>query len=285
MLTGMVQCGCCGGSLHTGVRDHGKQRAFFYAYTSYHLWGRSVCGNNLEVSMGIADRADLSTVEHDLLRPEVIEHAIAKAAERLPPDSNQLEVQRETLKGKLAKVEEELERLTTATASGGDLPTVLQGVKDRERRGAELREQLAALNGCERVSRFDLHQEGRELRGRLEDWPGLLCRQVGQARQILRKLLVGEISLCPEEGCKWPLVRAYRAGQSRPIAEGPGLSKRWRSPGGFESWRQRLLPSRFEACTSFGRGILRIFDRWNFEGLYRFAQGSLGKSPVELLHR
>ncbi len=234
LLTGMVQCGCCGGSLHVRGRDHGKQRAYFYGCTSYHLRGRTVCGNNLEAPMGIADRAVLSSIEHDLLRPEVIELAIAKAAERLRPDSNHLEVQRETLKGELAKVEEELERLTTAIASGGDLPALLQGVKDRERRRAEVQEQLAALNGCERVSRFDLHQVGRELRARLEDWRGLLCRQVGQARQILRKLLVGRLVFTPRKDASGRYYEFTGQANLGRLLEGLIFPKGRVSPAGFE---------------------------------------------------
>jgi len=38
----------------------------------------------------------------------------------------------------------------------------------------------------------------RELRGRLEEWNALLCRQTSQARQILKKLLAGPIRFVPE---------------------------------------------------------------------------------------
>ncbi len=234
LLTGMVQCGCCGGSLHIRSRDHGKQRPSFYVCTSYRLRGRTVCKNNLEAPMGVMNQAVLDTLEKDLLRPEVIERAIAKAVERLRPDQSQLEVQRGKMKANLAQVEEELACLTTAIASGGDLPSLLQGIKDRERRRAHLREQLAGLERCDQVSQFDFRQIEQELRARLEDWRGLLCRQVAQARQILRKLLVGKLVFTPKEDASGRYYEFVGQGTLRQVLAGVGAAKGRVSPAGFE---------------------------------------------------
>ncbi len=234
LLTGMAQCGCCGGSLHVRSRDHGKRRPSFYVCTSYRLRGRTVCKNNLEAPMGVMNQAVLDTLEQDLLRPEVIERAIAKAVERLRPDQSQLDVQRGKMKADLAQVEEELARLTTAIASGGDLPSLLQGIKDRERRRAHLREQLAALESCEQVSQFDFRQIEQELRARLEDWRGLLCRQVAQARQILRKLLVGKLVFTPREDASGRYYEFAGQGTLRQVLAGVAAAKGRVSPAGFE---------------------------------------------------
>ncbi len=184
--------------------------------------------------MGVMNQAVLDTLEKDLLRPEVIERAIAKAVERLRPDQSQLEVQRGKMKANLAQVEEELACLTTAIASGGDLPSLLQGIKDRERRRAHLREQLAGLERCDQVSQFDFRQIEQELRARLEDWRGLLCRQVAQARQILRKLLVGKLVFTPKEDASGRYYEFVGQGTLRQVLAGVGAAKGRVSPAGFE---------------------------------------------------
>jgi DNA invertase Pin-like site-specific DNA recombinase len=43
LLSGLAQCGICGGGLCVQSRSHGRQRAFFYACSSFHHRGRSVC--------------------------------------------------------------------------------------------------------------------------------------------------------------------------------------------------------------------------------------------------
>ncbi len=53
--------------------DHRRHRRFFYACMVYHLRGRTVCKNNLEVPMESTDKAVLTAVERDVLRVEVLE--------------------------------------------------------------------------------------------------------------------------------------------------------------------------------------------------------------------
>jgi hypothetical protein len=115
----MAQCGWCGGSLHVRSRDHGRQRAFFYACTSYRLRGTTVCRNNPEVPMGGTDRAVLATVGQDLLQPAVIERVIRKVLERLRPDPSHRDAQHERLAAELLQVDEELAGLTAAIGDGG----------------------------------------------------------------------------------------------------------------------------------------------------------------------
>jgi hypothetical protein len=48
--------------------DQRPKRRFFYACMVYHLRGRAVCKNNLEVPMDSTDHAVLQAVERDVLR-------------------------------------------------------------------------------------------------------------------------------------------------------------------------------------------------------------------------
>ena len=49
------------------------------------------------------------------------------------------------------------------------------------------------------MSRADVTHLEAELRDRLADWRGLLQRHPSEARQILRKLLLGRLVFTPEE--------------------------------------------------------------------------------------
>ena len=44
LLSGHARCAVCGGALGVTSRQHGGQRAFFYACTAYHKRGTTVCG-------------------------------------------------------------------------------------------------------------------------------------------------------------------------------------------------------------------------------------------------
>jgi Recombinase zinc beta ribbon domain len=57
LLTSFAECGVWRGTLHVRSRSHGKRRAFFYACSNYHLRGRSVCTNRLDVPMKTTDDA------------------------------------------------------------------------------------------------------------------------------------------------------------------------------------------------------------------------------------
>ncbi len=43
LLTGLSRCGVCGGTLIVRSRDHGHRRAYFYACSSFHHRGKTVC--------------------------------------------------------------------------------------------------------------------------------------------------------------------------------------------------------------------------------------------------
>jgi len=69
LLTGLIRCAVCGGSVYVKSRSHGRRRAFFYGCTSYHLRGRAVCANGIEVAMEPTNRLVLDAFESDILRP------------------------------------------------------------------------------------------------------------------------------------------------------------------------------------------------------------------------
>ncbi len=189
LLAGMAQCSWCGGSLIV-VKSGGRK----YKCANYHSRGTTVCPNGLLVSLEHTNQEVLRTLEQDILQPKVVEAALRKAIERLRPSEDTS--QQDSSKADLAIVEAEIARLTQAIVEGGDIPSLVAAVKERERRRAYLQGELDAAEGLEKV---DLGRIEEDLRDRLTDWQGLLQRQPMQARQILRKLLVGRLVFTPQE--------------------------------------------------------------------------------------
>jgi hypothetical protein len=60
-------------------REHGRKRHHRYACSSYHLRGRSVCPNHLELPLAEADAQMLDAIEGDILAPDVVDLAIEEA--------------------------------------------------------------------------------------------------------------------------------------------------------------------------------------------------------------
>jgi hypothetical protein len=85
--------------------------------------------------------------------------------------------QRATLQKQLCAVEEELARLAAAVAGGGQLPTLLDVLQNREQKRTHLRQHLGGLDGLRQVSDLDVRKIERQLRAKLDDWRGLFRRQ------------------------------------------------------------------------------------------------------------
>jgi recombinase-like zinc beta ribbon protein len=94
--------------VHT--RHHGQQRVPFFGCSTYHLRGRTICENNLEVPLEAIDRAVLDAIEHNLLRVEVLETALAKGLDLLRPHADALKGTSQRLRDELAPLDVELSR-------------------------------------------------------------------------------------------------------------------------------------------------------------------------------
>jgi len=241
LLTGMAVCGCCGGSLEVRSHDHGRQRVFYYACSTYRRRGKAICANAKEVPMVRADEAVLATIEQEVLRPEVVERAVARALELLKSQTGTSAGQREQVLADLAQAEKELTNLTAAIAATGPLPALLEQAKEREHRRVSLTERLAALEAAAQAGTIDSGALQAELREPLKEWRTLLRRHVAQGRQILRKLLTGRVTFTPRTDDHGTVFEFSAQGTLGRVLEGlspkPGCPKSAQgvtSPWGFE---------------------------------------------------
>src|SRR5262249_41483065 len=118
LLTGLLSCGVCGGSMVVTSRDM-KTRGRRYAYACSHnrFRGRAVCENGLWAPMELADRLILDTLEQDILRPASVEAAVTEALDALRPSTEAHTRRREAVEAELRRVEAELARLTEAVVA------------------------------------------------------------------------------------------------------------------------------------------------------------------------
>jgi hypothetical protein len=149
--------------------------------------------------MPAANAAVLATLRRDVLTPDAVATVLAKTLARYRDTPDTAAAERAGLTRELARVTAELTRLTDALAVGEALEALRAGLVTRTRRQAELQAQLARLDGLERAAVVAPATLTATIAARLTDWQGGLKRHPAQARQILRKLLVGRLAFTPRQ--------------------------------------------------------------------------------------
>jgi site-specific DNA recombinase len=134
LLSGLARCAVCGGGFASHSRAHGKHHVLFYGCTTH--WKRGACTNGLVGRMEAIDAEVLATLQDDILRPSVIEQAIAIALEELSPQRQ--DRAHRALDRELADVRAECDRLAEAIGRGGPLDALLERLRARQARRQEL---------------------------------------------------------------------------------------------------------------------------------------------------
>jgi hypothetical protein len=143
--------------------------------------------------MDVLDAEVLATLRDDICRPAVIERAIRQALEALSPAHQDLA--RERLETDLKAARAECDRLAEAISRGGPLEALLTRLTARQAHCTALEQEIAAC----RAARPPIDVAGleRRLRAKLNDWRGLLSRNVEDGRAALRALLIGPLRFTP----------------------------------------------------------------------------------------
>lgn len=133
LLSGIAECGECGGSLVAMTCSHGRQRMPFYGCLRYHKRGLHACRNGLQIRQSVLDGALLDVLTA-ALEPDVIAEAMDVAVAELRAGQVERTVRRSTVTAELAAISGRARRLLDALADGDTAAGVI-----RER----LREELA----------------------------------------------------------------------------------------------------------------------------------------------
>jgi site-specific DNA recombinase len=209
LLGGFLTCGECGGSMHAIKRPsrRGRPRVCYMCNNWRVNSPRQIrnperprgqgCGNSWSVPLGDLDVAVLGMLRNDVLTPDIIEAVVERAAALYAADPDAYAARRQACASEAEGLAGEIVRLTEAIASGGELSSLVAALKDRERRRADLLAQVEHLDGLAKAPTW-ADDVRAEIRRRLADWRGLLGREPEIARQILRKLLDGRLTLTPK---------------------------------------------------------------------------------------
>jgi len=180
------------------------------------------------------DEALLTTLEAQLLHPEVVQRAVREAVAHLSAAPAQPPARIEAARAELVGVTAQLKRLTDAVVLGGELPTLVAEMKTLERRRAALQADIQQLEHADGFSAADLLALEPELLVRLADWRALFRRHVREARQMLGHLLVGRVIFTPRAtGPEWEVEYAVE-GSLGGLVSGTLGPKAVVAPTGFE---------------------------------------------------
>jgi site-specific DNA recombinase len=233
LLTGMVACGRCGASMVVRSMPVRRRRDARMICWHYSTRGTRVCGNRWQPSLAPLESLILDAIETDLLHPDVVTRALDLAMESFKVRES--DVEPDTTARELAALDGELARLTALAASGGsDIPAVLEGLRSRQaRRDALMGRQAAAAKTSRPVAVGAALR--RDLRAKLNDWRGLLRRNVAAARPVLETLLAGRVLVTPRmAGDDLELFDVRIPLTTRGILQEICVPKGVASPTGFE---------------------------------------------------
>ena len=193
LLTGLVKCGICGGSLYVKSSSRKGLRAFAYGCMTFHLRGRTACTNSMVIPMETANEAVLKVLEQDVLHPQVTDTVVRKALDKFKTSQKEKKRNLQQYYERIEQVDTEINRLVTAISAGGDIPSLVEALKESTKHRATLSKDLADLNRAQDLDENDYDALEAELRAHFRrSWETLLSRQITQARQILTKLFNGE---------------------------------------------------------------------------------------------
>jgi site-specific DNA recombinase len=234
LLTGLVKCGQCGGSIYVKSSSRKCQRAFFYGCMTFHLRGRSACTNSMLVPMEAANKAVLEVLEQDVLNPDVTDAVAKKAVAKFKASQEQKKKNRQQYYERIAQVDTEIRRLVSAISAGGDIPALVEAAKESNDRKISLLKELEELDTAQELDQTDYDELERELRDHFrKSWQTILDRQIDQTRQILRKLFNGDripfIPVRDETGTRYEFK-----GTAAIASLVTGRAKAVVSPTGFE---------------------------------------------------
>jgi site-specific DNA recombinase len=195
LLTGLLKCSACGGSMIVVTSGLARTRRSYLACATNRGRGVAACPNTVWMPMGAAEDLILGFIEQTVLHADVARRAVEMILEAQRPAAQQAA----NVGTELARIEGEIANLTGALATGGDLPSIVDALRQREARRAELQTAVNAHGKLATLTGPAVQRLLADVSKHFADWRGLLRREPVQARQVLRKLLVDRLA-CHVDG-------------------------------------------------------------------------------------
>lgn len=239
LLSGFLECEC--GATFEAVK-RGK-RTFTYVCSAARRKGPDVCSSKVAIRKEDFEPGVLRAIEGTVLHPDFIDRVLDAAFVAQPTD------ERDQLVEERATLRREIENLTTAIATGGDIPALAAALSERDKRLRSLDARLARPVP-EALDRETL-RAALMLRG--AQWKDVLNgKHIAQARQVLQHVLTLPIVIrldhddppphikrndtrgCEETHVAADIPKATWKAETRAIGLLSGLVQNVASPTGIE---------------------------------------------------
>lgn len=239
LLSGLLRCGKCGGSMQVVNTKSGRETIKAYACSYHRTRGPEACSNERRRPMVDVDAAVskflAAELQHHGLLDEIMDVIRRRLAAKLnkPKPSD-----RAALASDAEKLREEIVRLTDALASAGaGMEPVLDAIRQRQSKLSEIEAQLAAFpeaGAAEPIS-LQLKRVEREMRKRVENVGELLTRDPTAGRAVVAALFPAGLKAYPTveaDGRKRWRIEGTAVFGPATLADG-GVTN-GASPAGFE---------------------------------------------------
>lgn len=152
LFSGLLKCGECGGNLiiGTGGGTHVHKK-----YVCRNYFNRGTCKNGLYIRRDVLEERLLARLQSELLRPEVIDYAIAEFGRQLRAALSTMSSEIASLRRRKEQLEEEIGRFTDAIARGGPLDSLVLEVAKRDAELKAITNRLLSSNAASIDSKLE----------------------------------------------------------------------------------------------------------------------------------
>ena len=199
LLAGLARCAVCGGPIRALHRRRNKTTIRVYGCAWRDERGPAVCTNSTRRPVEACEDAILQWVRNHVLDDKAIAYVLHRAQSLLAEErAKGGEDPTLALAAELAEVEREVARLTQAVVAGaGAVQTIVEALTVRDRRAKELRAEIARVRAESAEALPDWPEALSDLRARLASLREEFRKGVDEAREVLRRFLVGPILFAP----------------------------------------------------------------------------------------
>jgi site-specific DNA recombinase len=196
LLSGLLRCGVCGGSMTVTGGDKGGKDGRRYACSQHANKGPAVCANSLTIKTNVADEVIASEIRDRLATPQKLEEAAEIMREELALAMNEIPDRESDIRDALSKLDNEISNFVRAIGSGVDASSVADALKAAEARRAEVRAELVKVQATPKPAEVVLHPNAAL--NMIKNLTSAFQLDVPAAREALRHYL-GPITMRPME--------------------------------------------------------------------------------------
>ncbi|MBI5315042.1 MAG: recombinase family protein [Nitrospirae bacterium] len=191
LLSGIAQCGTCGGSI-VAQRRGSKHGRDVYMCIHHHKRGPTVCANDLRIDQGILNSALLHGLA-SVLDDQMIAEAVKRALLDIRNGQTKFPTQRLALERQLSLVEARLRHFVELAATGRLTDSAYAEMVKEEAAKKSLAVQLEDLDNLMRMASLDGKRIEQRLRGYVANLKGVLNANTPQTRLALQRLIQGRV--------------------------------------------------------------------------------------------